>query len=127
MPGQFRESHAVIAPGRSRGSFSPRHPVPRPSGRTRSGRGAGARCGRTVLWRRARCVSVEPMHPGYDSLAAQYEDAFPEPFRTPLERHAVAAFAGPENRDLYADWLRLAFCKRTDVLRGAMAGLGAAV
>lgn len=34
------------------------------------------------------------MHPGYDSLAAQYEDAFPEPFRTPLERHAIAAFAG---------------------------------
>ena len=33
------------------------------------------------------------MQPGYDRLAAQYERAFPEPFRTPLERHAVAAFA----------------------------------
>ncbi|WP_419720552.1 aminotransferase class I/II-fold pyridoxal phosphate-dependent enzyme [Kocuria marina] len=39
----------------------------------------------------------------------------------------VSAFAGPANRGLYADWLRLAFCKRTDVLRGAMAGLAAAV
>lgn len=39
------------------------------------------------------CVSVEPMQPGYDRLAAQYDDAFPEPFRTPLEWHAVAAFA----------------------------------
>ena len=33
------------------------------------------------------------MTPGYDALAHQYEAAFPGPFRTPLERHAVAAFA----------------------------------
>ncbi|MDO4918515.1 aminotransferase class I/II-fold pyridoxal phosphate-dependent enzyme [Kocuria sp.] len=39
----------------------------------------------------------------------------------------VSAFAGPANRGLYADWLRLAFCKRTEVLRAAMAGLAAAV
>ena len=39
----------------------------------------------------------------------------------------VSAFAGPANQGLYADWLRLAFCKRTDVLRAAMAGLVAAV
>ncbi|CAL8898410.1 Aminotransferase [Kocuria varians] len=39
----------------------------------------------------------------------------------------VSAFAGPGNRGLYADWLRLAFCKRTDVLRGAMAGLAASI
>ncbi|ASE10699.1 aminotransferase class I/II-fold pyridoxal phosphate-dependent enzyme [Kocuria rhizophila] len=39
----------------------------------------------------------------------------------------VSAFAGPANQALYADWLRLAFCKRTDVLRAAMAGLVAAV
>ena len=31
--------------------------------------------------------------PGYDELAEQYELAFPDPFQTPLERHAVAAFA----------------------------------
>lgn len=31
--------------------------------------------------------------PGYDHLAEQYELAFPAPFRTALERHAVAAFA----------------------------------
>lgn len=30
--------------------------------------------------------------PGYDHLAEQYELAFPDPFLTPLERHAVAAF-----------------------------------
>lgn len=30
--------------------------------------------------------------PGYDELAEQYELAFPGPFQTPLERHAVAAF-----------------------------------
>lgn len=39
----------------------------------------------------------------------------------------VSAFVGPGNRGLYSDWLRLAFCKRTDVLRGAMAGLVASV
>ena len=39
----------------------------------------------------------------------------------------VSAFAGAENRGLYADWLRLAFCKQADVLRGAMAGLVAAL
>lgn len=32
------------------------------------------------------------MNPGYDSMADEYERAFPEPFRTPLERHAVGAF-----------------------------------
>ena len=32
------------------------------------------------------------MQPGYDSVAADYERAFPEPFQTPLERHAVGAF-----------------------------------
>ena len=31
--------------------------------------------------------------PGYDELAEQYELTFPDPFQTPLERHAVAAFA----------------------------------
>ncbi|MEB2528529.1 SAM-dependent methyltransferase [Kocuria rosea] len=31
--------------------------------------------------------------PGYDALAEQYELTFPNPFQTPLERHAVAAFA----------------------------------
>lgn len=31
--------------------------------------------------------------PGYDELAEQYEITFPDPFRTPLERHAVATFA----------------------------------
>ncbi|MUN63795.1 methyltransferase domain-containing protein [Kocuria sediminis] len=30
--------------------------------------------------------------PGYDALAEQYELTFPDPFQTPLERHAVAAF-----------------------------------
>lgn len=30
--------------------------------------------------------------PGYDELAEQYELTFPDPFQTPLERHAVAAF-----------------------------------
>lgn len=35
----------------------------------------------------------------------------------------VSAFVGEANRGLYADWLRLAFCKRTDVLRKAMADL----
>ena len=35
----------------------------------------------------------------------------------------VAAFAGERNRGLYTDWLRLAFCKRVDVLRQAMASL----
>ena len=35
----------------------------------------------------------------------------------------VSAFACEANRDLYTDWLRLAFCKRTDVLRQAMASL----
>ncbi|WP_407657258.1 aminotransferase class I/II-fold pyridoxal phosphate-dependent enzyme [Kocuria tytonis] len=39
----------------------------------------------------------------------------------------VSAFVSPENQGLYSDWLRLAFCKRTDVLRGAMAGLAASV
>ena len=39
----------------------------------------------------------------------------------------VSAFASPANQGLYADWLRLAFCKRTEVLRAAMAGLAAAV
>ncbi|MDO4918109.1 trans-aconitate 2-methyltransferase [Kocuria sp.] len=33
------------------------------------------------------------MQPGYDRLAAQYSEAFPDAFRTPLERHAVEAFA----------------------------------
>jgi SAM-dependent methyltransferase len=31
--------------------------------------------------------------PGYDELAEQYELTFPNPFQTPLEQHAVAAFA----------------------------------
>lgn len=31
--------------------------------------------------------------PGYEELAEQYELTFPDPFQTPLERHAVAAFA----------------------------------
>ena len=31
--------------------------------------------------------------PGYDALAEQYELTFPDPFQTPLERHAVATFA----------------------------------
>lgn len=31
--------------------------------------------------------------PGYDHLAEHYELAFPDPFLTPLEQHAVAAFA----------------------------------
>ena len=35
----------------------------------------------------------------------------------------VSAFVGEANRDLYSDWLRLAFCKRADVLRKAMADL----
>ena len=39
----------------------------------------------------------------------------------------VSAFVSPENQGLYADWLRLAFCKRTEVLRAAVAGLVAAV
>ena len=29
---------------------------------------------------------------GYDEVAEQYELTFPDPFQTPLERHAVAAF-----------------------------------
>lgn len=33
------------------------------------------------------------IQPGYDELAQQYELTFPDPFETPLERHAVAAFA----------------------------------
>lgn len=33
------------------------------------------------------------IQPGYDALAEQYELTFPDPFQTPLERHAVAAFA----------------------------------
>ncbi|MEU5468652.1 class I SAM-dependent methyltransferase [Kocuria salsicia] len=32
------------------------------------------------------------MNPGYDSMADEYERAFLEPFRTPLERHAVGVF-----------------------------------
>jgi len=35
----------------------------------------------------------------------------------------VSAFVGEANRDLYSDWLRLAFCKRAEVLRKAMADL----
>ena len=35
----------------------------------------------------------------------------------------VSAFVGEANRGLYSDWLRLAFCKRSDVLRQAMADL----
>lgn len=31
--------------------------------------------------------------PGYDALADLYDRTFPEPYLTPLERHAVAAFA----------------------------------
>lgn len=45
------------------------------------------------LRRQPWCVSVEPMQPGYDHLAAEYERAFPEAFRSPLERGVVAAFA----------------------------------
>ncbi|WP_129658103.1 aminotransferase class I/II-fold pyridoxal phosphate-dependent enzyme [Rothia uropygialis] len=38
----------------------------------------------------------------------------------------LQAFATPQNRHLYADWVRFAFCKRPDVLREATEKLGTA-
>ena len=48
---------------------------------------------RSARWR-LRCGRLAGVgtQPGYDALAEQYELAFPDPFQTPLERHAVAAF-----------------------------------